>query len=68
MYPHIKKLRIEKGYTQSQLGKLLGCSQRMYCDYERGRSDIPTDILIKLAKLYKVSTDYILGIEEKCNG
>lgn len=64
MYPHIKELRTINGYTQSKLGELLGCSQRMYCDYERGISDVPTDILIKLSRIYNVSTDYILGLED----
>jgi transcriptional regulator with XRE-family HTH domain len=36
--------------------------QPQYSRYERGLRDIPTDILIRLAKLYKTSTDYILGL------
>ena len=36
--------------------------QPQYSRYERGLRDIPTDILIKLAKFYKTSTDYILGV------
>jgi transcriptional regulator with XRE-family HTH domain len=36
--------------------------QPQYSRYERGLRDIPTDILIRLANLYKTSTDYILGL------
>lgn len=40
---------------------MLNCSQQVYSNYELGQRDIPTDILIKLSRFYKVSTDYILG-------
>ena len=42
--------------------KILFCSQRVYSNYERGDIDIPTSVLIRLASLYDVSTDYILGL------
>ena len=48
--------------TQREMGEILHCSQRVYSNYERGDLDIPTDILIKLAKFYHVSTDYLLGL------
>ncbi|MGN0561982.1 MAG: helix-turn-helix domain-containing protein [Candidatus Fimenecus sp.] len=43
------------------MGEILLCSQRVYSDYERGVLDIPTEILIRLADFYDVSTDYILN-------
>lgn len=43
------------------MGKILGCSQRVYSNYERGDIDVPTAILIRLADFYNVSTDYLLG-------
>ncbi|MBS7194243.1 MAG: helix-turn-helix domain-containing protein [Eubacterium sp.] len=52
-------------YKQREIAKILNCSQRVYSNYERGDLDIPTEILIKLAKHYDVSTDYILGISDK---
>ena len=61
MYKRIRDLREDHDLTQAKLGELLHCSQRIYSDYERGRCDIPTDILIALADLYQVSTDYLLG-------
>ena len=43
----------------------INCSQRIYSDYEIGRYDISTETLISIAKIYRVSTDYILGISDK---
>ena len=61
MYGRIRNLREDKDLTQTQISKLLMCSQRVYSNYERGDIDIPTDILIKLANLHNVSVDYLLG-------
>ena len=61
MYQRIRDLREDREMTQAQMGKILGCSQRVYSNYERGDIDIPTAILIKLADFYNVSTDYLLG-------
>lgn len=60
MYKRIRYLREDKDMTQTQLAQILRCSQRVYSDYERGRLDIPTEILIRLADFHKVSVDYIL--------
>lgn len=65
MYPRIRDLREDKDMTQSQMAEILNCSQRIYSNYERGDVDIPTSILIKLAKFHEVSTDYILGLREE---
>ena len=65
MYERIRALREDRDLTQREMGQLLACSQRIYSNYERGDLDIPTEILIKLAKYYDVSTDYILGISDK---
>ena len=51
--------------TQTQIADILHCSQRVYSDYERGKLDIPTDILIKLADFHGVTTDYILERTDK---
>ena len=64
MYPRIRNLREDKDLTQAQMGKILSCSQRVYSNYERGDIDIPTEILIKLAKFHNVSVDYILNFTD----
>lgn len=61
MYPRIRDLREDKDLTQTQISKILMCSQRVYSNYERGDIDIPTPILIKLADFHNVSLDYLLG-------
>lgn len=60
-YRRIRDLREDRDLTQREMGEILMCSQRVYSDYERGVLDIPTEILIRLADFYNVSTDYILG-------
>ena len=64
-YPRIRDLREDKDLTQSEMGKILSCSQRVYSNYERGELDIPTETLIKLADFHKVSVDYLLNRTDK---
>ena len=59
-YPRIRELREDKDLTQTQMGDILHCSQRVYSNYERGDIDIPTQTLIKLADYHNVSVDYLL--------
>lgn len=59
-YKRIRNLREDKDLTQTQMGKILSCSQRVYSNYERGDIDIPTATLIKLADFHDVSVDYLL--------
>ena len=66
MYRRIRDLREDKDMTQTQIAQILHCSQRDYSDYERGKLDIPTEILIKLADYHNVSVDYLLeGTDDK---
>lgn len=65
MYRRIRDLREDRDLTQREMGEILNCSQRVYSNYERGDLDIPTDILIKLAKFHNTSTDYILGLTDR---
>lgn len=62
MYERIRHLREDKDLTQKQVGKLLNMSQTGYNQYEIGKNDIPTTVLIKLADFYNTSTDYLLGL------
>lgn len=61
LYPRIRNLREDRDLTQSEMGKILSCSQRVYSNYERGDIDIPTNTLIKIADFHQVSVDYLLG-------
>lgn len=66
-YPRIRNLREDKDLTQTQLGKILSCSQRVYSNYERGDIDIPTQTLILIADFYGVSVDYLLNRTDNPN-
>ena len=62
MYRRIRELREDKDLTQKQLGQILNMSQTVYSQYEIGKNDVPTKILIELAKFHNTSVDYILGL------
>ena len=65
---YIKRLRVlreDNDKTQSDIAKVLGTSQTMYARYERGANELPIHHLITLCKYYKVSSDYILGLDKK---
>ena len=67
MYKRIRNLREDKDLTQKQVGELLNMSQTGYNQYEIGKNDIPTKVLIKLAKFYNTSVDYILDLTDEIN-
>ena len=61
MYKRIRDLREDRDLTQTAVAKMLGMSQTGYSKYETGENDIPTMILIRLARFYDTSIDYLLG-------
>ena len=63
-YPRLRDLREDNDYSQQFVADYLNMKQPQYNRYERGIRDIPTDVLIRLAQLYKTSTDYILGLTD----
>lgn len=63
----IRDLREDNDLTQQQIADILGTSQTMYARYERGANELPIRHLVVLAKFYKVSADYILGLEKNNN-
>ena len=58
----IRMLREDSDKTQTQIAEILQIGQKTYSDYELGKTRIPVDSLIVLAKLYNVSMDYICGL------
>ena len=61
MYQRLRDLREDKDLNQTQVANMLGMSLTGYSKYETGENDVPTAILIKLARFYDTSIDYILG-------
>lgn len=62
LYRNIRGLREEKNLKQREIAEILNCSQRVYSDYECGKLDISTEVLICLAKYYNTSVDFLLGL------
>ena len=65
MYQRIRDLREDADLTQKQMAQILNCSQQVYSNYELGQRDIPTAVLIAIAKYYNTTTDYVLGLSDK---
>lgn len=65
MYNRIRDLREDRDLYQKDLANYLNCSQVCYSHYEMGKRDIPTEVLIKLARYYHTSTDYLLGLTDR---
>ena len=61
----IRDLREDNNLTQEQVAKYLHVKQNTYSQYENEQRQLPISCLIALAKLYKTSTDYILGLTDK---
>ncbi|MBQ9814803.1 MAG: helix-turn-helix transcriptional regulator [Lachnospiraceae bacterium] len=58
----IREIREEHNLTQRAVAAYLHVVTRTYCDYESGRIRMPIDRMIRLAKYYNVSMDYITGL------
>lgn len=63
----IRELREDRDMTQTEIAQILKVGQKTYSDYELGKTRIPVDSLITLAKFYNVDMDYICGVSEERN-
>ncbi len=61
----IRDLREDSDLTQKEVASYLRIKQNTYSQYENGQRQLPLECLIALAKLYKTSTDYILGLTDQ---
>ena len=59
----LRKLRIEHNLTQNEVSILTGIKRSSIASYERNEQLPPGDKLIQLANLYKVSLDYLCGLD-----
>ena len=57
----MKDLRVDHDKTQIEIAEYLNMGRNVYWRYEKGKREIPTWAVLKLADYYKVSTDYLLG-------
>ena len=64
-FQRLADLRIDSDKTQQEIADLLECKREVYRRYEKGIHEIPVWALIKLAKYYGTSVDYILGLTDE---
>ena len=61
----LRATRKEKGLSQARLGTLVGLSKAVISKYETSVNYPPYNVLIRFARVFKVSTDYLLGVEKR---
>lgn len=66
-YPRLRDLREDMNLTQEELVKILKMHKTTYTNYEQRKREPPFELIIKLAKFYNVSTDYIAGLTDTPN-
>lgn len=64
-YPRIRDLREDADRTQQEVADKLHMQRSVYRRYELGERELPVWALIELSRLYRVSTDYILGLKDE---
>lgn len=64
MFERIRNMREDRDIKQKQMAEYLQIHQTTYSDYELGNLNIPIDVLIKLAKFYNTSIDYLVGLTD----
>ncbi len=63
----LKALRLEKNFTQKQIAERIGLATSAVSSYESGMRYPSYDVLVKLARIFHVSTDYLLGMTNTRN-
>ncbi|MDY3985204.1 MAG: helix-turn-helix transcriptional regulator [Dysosmobacter sp.] len=61
IYQRIRDLREDNDWKQEYVAEKIGITQTTYSKYELGKVNIPLDMMIRLADLYHVSVDYLVG-------
>lgn len=60
---NLKDERIRRNFTQKEIAEILKITRQQYSLYETGQRTMPLEQIVKLAKLYDISIDYLVGIE-----
>ncbi len=63
LHQRIGELRAARGWSQVELAKRLGVVKQTVSNWENGNIQPSIEMLVRLAKLFGVSTDYLLGLE-----
>ncbi|MBD5479740.1 MAG: helix-turn-helix transcriptional regulator [Lachnospiraceae bacterium] len=62
---NIKRLRIARNLSQVDLAKVLGVTKQSISNWENNNIQPSIDMLIRLSEFFSVSTDYLLGLEQR---
>ena len=65
VFRRIRDLREDNDFSQQKIADYLHLNRNVYWRYESGVREIPVWAVIKLAKLYHVTTDYLLGLTDE---
>lgn len=60
----IKELRLNHDFSQKQIAEYLCITQQTYSRYEIGELEPSIKVLIRLARFYNISVDYLLGLSD----
>ena len=60
----LKYLRTKNGLSQLHLAQEINATKQNISDWETGKSETSFEMLVKVAKFFNVSTDYLLGLED----
>lgn len=61
-YQRVKDLREDMDMTQAQIAEILKLHLTQYRRYEKADTPVTADFIVNIAKIYNVSTDYVLGL------
>ena len=61
----MEDLRIDNDLTQQDVANILNCQREVYRRYEKGIRELPLSYAVILAKFYKVSLDYLVGLSDQ---
>lgn len=64
MYMRLKDLREDRDLTQNQIAAYLHIRQNTYSQYENGQRNLPVEVLVRLARFYRTSADYLLEMTD----
>ena len=64
-FQRLEDLRVDHNLTQSQVAQILNCQREVYRRYEKGVRELPLSYAIILAKYYRVSLDYLVGLSNQ---
>lgn len=67
-HDRLKQLRLATGYTQEEVAKLIDGTPKQYSSWETGKVDPTAHFLYQLARLFKVTADYLIGLSDDPHG